>query len=87
MHGLESYHGTWESLQLAWKVPTGGRLKRRDRKTCREAAYLNRRMHLTGYSALRPLPPAGDADRWRGRDAHKGSGREQETTQQKGRWG
>jgi hypothetical protein len=24
----------------------------------------NKRMHLTGYSGLRPLPPAGDARRW-----------------------
>jgi len=24
----------------------------------------NNRMHLTGYSVLRPLPPAGDAERW-----------------------
>ena len=24
----------------------------------------NIRMHLTGYSGLRPLPPAGDAGRW-----------------------
>jgi hypothetical protein len=24
----------------------------------------NNRMHLTGYSGLRPLPPAGDAGRW-----------------------
>jgi hypothetical protein len=24
----------------------------------------NIRMHLTGYSGLRPLPPAGDAERW-----------------------
>ena len=24
----------------------------------------NNRMHLTGYSGLRPLPPAGDAERW-----------------------
>lgn len=23
----------------------------------------NNRMHLTGYSGLRPLPPAGDAER------------------------
>jgi len=23
----------------------------------------NNRMHLTGYSGLRPLPPAGDAGR------------------------
>jgi len=24
----------------------------------------NNRMYLTGYSGLRPLPPAGDAERW-----------------------
>ena len=24
----------------------------------------NMRIHLTGYSGLRPLPPAGDAGRW-----------------------
>ena len=24
----------------------------------------NIRIHLTGYSGLRPLPPAGDAGRW-----------------------
>ncbi len=24
----------------------------------------NNRIHLTGYSGLRPLPPAGDAERW-----------------------
>ena len=27
------------------------------------AATSNIRMHLTGYSGLRPLPPAGDAGR------------------------
>lgn len=24
----------------------------------------NIRMHVTGYSGLRPLPPVGDAERW-----------------------
>jgi hypothetical protein len=28
----------------------------------------NIRMHLTGYSGLRPLPPAGDAGRYAARD-------------------
>jgi hypothetical protein len=28
---------------------------------------VHNRMHLTGYSGLRPLPPAGDAGRWTAR--------------------
>jgi len=30
----------------------------------------NIRMHLTGYSGLRPLPPAGDAGRWALDESH-----------------
>ena len=39
MYGLESYHGMWESLQPAWNVLGG--LRRANRKTWREAAYVN----------------------------------------------
>src|SRR5262245_34734988 len=34
----------------------------------------NIRMHLTDYSGLRPLPPAGDAGRWADQGRRRGGG-------------
>jgi hypothetical protein len=45
VHGLESYHGTWESLQLAWRVSKGGKVKKRESKNLPRSGLLELRIY------------------------------------------